>query len=178
MRIIAGEYKGRRLETPPDHSIRPTTDKVKEALFSILAEQIWGSKVLDLFSGTGNLGIEALSRGAELCVFSDNSRDSLRLIKGNIAHCKAQDGARVVAGDFKKILMNLEEPFDIILLDPPYGKGYLEPCFELIREHALLAEDGVIVAEHRKEEELPDELFGFTKIKERKYGVIKLSIYG
>ena len=177
MRIIAGEYKGRKLESPADNSIRPTTDKVKEALFSILSERIWGSKVLDLFSGTGNLGIEALSRGAELCVFADNSRESLRLIKGNIAHCKAQQGARVAAGDFKKVLMNLDEKFDIILLDPPYGKGFLEPCFALIREYDLLAEGGVIVAEHRKEEEMPEELEGFTKEKERKYGIIKLSIY-
>ncbi len=177
MRVIAGEYKGRKLEPPADNSIRPTTDKVKEALFSILSERIWGSKVLDLFSGTGNLGIEALSRGAELCVFADHSRESLRLIKGNIAHCKAQRGARVMAGDFKKVLMNLEEKFDIILLDPPYGKGILEPCFALIREYDLLAEGGVIVAEHRKEEDMPEELCGFSKEKERKYGIIKLSIY-
>ncbi|MDO4745900.1 MAG: 16S rRNA (guanine(966)-N(2))-methyltransferase RsmD [Bacillota bacterium] len=177
MRIIAGEYKGRRLESPADYSVRPTTDKVKEALFSILTEKIWGSRVLDLFSGTGNLGIEALSRGARECVFCDSSRESLRLIKSNIAHCKAQDGARVVPGDFRKTLANLEGEFDIILLDPPYGKGFLEPAFEIISQQSLLAEDGVIVAEHRKEEEMPDELYGFTKIKERKYGVIKLSIY-
>ncbi len=177
MRIIAGEFKGRRLESPADNSVRPTTDKVKEALFSILTEKIWASRVLDLFSGTGNLGIEALSRGAAECVFCDSSRDSIRLIKSNIAHCKAQDGARVIPGDFRKTLMNLEGTFDIILLDPPYGKGFLEPAFELIRDRGLLAEDGVIVAEHRKEEDLPEEFFGFKKIKERKYGIIKLSIY-
>jgi len=177
MRIIAGEYKGRRLTPPADRSVRPTTDKVKEALFSILADRIWGSRVLDLFSGTGNLGIEALSRGAELCVFGDHSRESLKLIRSNIAHCKAEDGARIAAGDYKKTLMNLGEEFDVILLDPPYGKGYLEECFSLIREYGVLAEDGIIVAEHRKEEELPEEFFGFRKIKERRYGVILLSIY-
>ena len=104
MRIIAGDYKGRRLQSPQDYSIRPTTDKVKEALFSILTEKIWGSRVLDLFAGTGNLGIEALSRGAETCVFADSSRESLRLIRENIAHCKAEEGARVEAGDYRKIL--------------------------------------------------------------------------
>ena len=176
MRIIAGEFKGRRLESPADYSVRPTTDKVKEALFSILSQQIWGSRVLDLFAGTGNLGIEALSRGAAECVFCDSSRDSIKLIKSNIAHCKAQ-GARVIPGDFRKTLANLDGQFDIILLDPPYDKEFLEPAFELIREHNLLAEDGVIVAEHRREEELPDEFHGFEKIKERKYGIIKLSIY-
>lgn len=177
MRVIAGEYKGRRLEAPKDYSVRPTTDKVKEALFSILAEKVWGSSVLDLFSGTGNLGIEALSRGAELCVFGDNSSESLRLIKSNIAHCRAEKGARISAGDFKKTLAGLGEKFDIILLDPPYGKGFLEPCFEMIRDHELLKEGGVIVAEHRKEEVLPEEFCGFQKVKERKYGVIMLSIY-
>lgn len=177
MRIIAGDYKGRRLNAPMDRSVRPTADKVKEALFSILADRIWGSRVLDLFSGTGNLGIEALSRGADFCVFADNSRESLRLIRSNIEHCKAEEGARVVAGDYKKTLMNLGEEFDLILLDPPYGKGYLDECFALIREHGVLAEDGVIVAEHRKEEKMPEELYGFQKIKERRYGIVMLSIY-
>lgn len=178
MRIIAGEFKGRRLESPADYSVRPTTDKVKEALFSILSQKIWGSRVLDLFSGSGNIGIEALSRGAAECVFCDNSRESLRLIKSNIAHCKAQEGARVIPGDFRKTLMNLEGKFDIIFLDPPYDKGLLEPAFELIREQNLLADDGVIIAEHRREEDLPEEFCGFEKQKERRYGIIKLSIYG
>lgn len=177
MRIIAGDYKGRRLQSPPDYSIRPTTDKVKEALFSILTQKIWGSRVLDLFAGTGNLGIEALSRGAETCVFADSSRESLRLIRENIAHCKAEEGARVEAGDYRKVLGNQTEPFDIILLDPPYNKGLLDDCFRLIAENGLLAEDGVIVAEHRREEKMPDELYGFQKEKERRYGIVMLSIY-
>lgn len=177
MRIIAGKFKGRRLESPPDYSVRPTTDKVKEALFSILADRLWDSRVLDLFSGSGNLGIEALSRGARECVFCDNSAGSIKLIKSNIAHCKAQEGAVTVPGDFRKTLANLDGKFDIILLDPPYGKDFLEPAFSLIGEYGLLAEDGVIVAEHRREEELPVEFCGFEKIKERKYGIIKLSIY-
>lgn len=177
MRIIAGEYKGRKLNTPPDYSVRPTTDKVKEALFSILTNKIWGSRVLDLFAGTGNLGIEALSRGAAECVFADSSRESIRLIRENIAHCKAEEGAEVAAGDFKKVLLNETEPFDIILLDPPYDKGLLDDCFKIIAERELLEEDGVIVAEHRKEEVLPDEFHGFEKVKERRYGTVILSIY-
>ena len=150
MRVIAGEYKGRRLQTPSDYAIRPTSDKVKEALFSILADRIYGRKVLDLFAGTGNLGIEALSRGASLCVFGDSSRESIRLIKANIAHCKAEKGAVVVPGDYRRTLASTSETFDVILLDPPYDKGLLKPCFELIRERGLLNEGGVIVAEHRK----------------------------
>jgi 16S rRNA (guanine(966)-N(2))-methyltransferase RsmD len=176
MRVIAGEYKGRKLQPPADNSVRPTTDKVKEALFSILTDRIWGSRVLDLFAGTGNLGIEALSRGAKSCVFCDSSRDSVRLIKQNIAHCQAE-GAIVKAGDFRKVLSGLSGQFDIIILDPPYDKGMLDPCFELIRVYDLLAEDGVIIAEHRKEEEVPDDFYGYEKVKERRYGNIKLSIY-
>ena len=89
MRIIAGEYKGRRLTSPADDRVRPTTDKAKEAIFSILTNEIYGSYVLDLFAGSGNLGLEALSRGAEHCWFADSSRDSLKLIRGNISYCKA-----------------------------------------------------------------------------------------
>ena len=176
MRVIAGEYKGSMLQAPADYSVRPTADNVKEAMFSILTDRIWGSKVLDLFSGTGNLGIVALSRGARMCVFGDNSRESIRIIKDNIAHCRAE-GAVVKAGDYKKLLMNLDEKFDIIILDPPYDKGYMDSCFELIRQNELLAEDGVIVAEHRKQEDLPEEFYEYRKIKERKYGIVKLSIY-
>jgi 16S rRNA (guanine(966)-N(2))-methyltransferase RsmD len=177
MRIIAGEYKGRRLEAPKDNSVRPTTDKVKEALFSMLSERIWGSKFLDLFSGTGNVGIEALSRGAELVVFADSSRESINLIKRNIAHCKAEEGSRVVPGDYKKVLMTSAEKFDVIFLDPPYDKGMLAECFKLIRENDLLEEDGIIIAEHRREEILDENIEGFTKEKERRYGIVMLSIY-
>ena len=185
MRVITGKYRGRKLATPANHDIRPTTDKAKEALFSILANEIWGSHVLDLFAGTGSLGIEALSRGAEYCVFADSSRDSLRLIKENISHCEITEKVKVVPGDYKKVLKNLatlvadglEQPFDIIILDPPYNAGLLADAFELIAEGNLLAEDGVIVAEHRKEEKLPEEMAGFSLVKERRYGIVVLSIY-
>lgn len=178
MRIIAGDYKGRRLTSPMDDRVRPTTDKVKEAIFSILTNEIYGSNVLDLFSGSGNLGLEALSRGAEHCWFCDSSRDSIKLIRENISYCKADDKATVMAGDFRKVLARITEQMDIILLDPPYGKGMLSECFALIEEYDILAENGLILAEHRKEEELPEEIGRFTKIKERKYGKVVVSIYG
>lgn len=178
MRIIAGEYKGRRLTSPVDDRVRPTTDKVKEAIFSILTNEIYESNVLDLFSGSGNLGLEALSRGAEHCWFCDSSRDSLKLIRENIRYCRADEKATVIAGDFRKVLSGLDTKMDIILLDPPYGKGMLPECFELIGEYDLLTENGLILAEHRKEEELPEEMGGFRKIKERKYGKVVVSIYG
>lgn len=185
MRVITGKYRGRKLNTPQDYDIRPTSDKAKEALFSILANQLYDSRVLDLFAGTGSLGIEALSRGASYCLFADASGKSLKLVKENLEHCKVEEKTRVAAGDYKKILKNLadriedglEKPFDIILLDPPYNKGLLPEAFELIKQGNILASDGVIVAEHRKEEILPEEISGFHRIKERRYGVVALSIY-
>lgn len=185
MRVIAGKYKGRKLFSPEDSSVRPTTDKVKEACFSILTNDIYDARVLDLFAGTGGLGIEALSRGASYCLFADASRKSLNLVKQNLEHCKVEEETRIAAGDYSKVLKSLagriedgrEEPFDIILLDPPYDAGFLEEVFRLIAEGGVLAPDGIIVAEHRKQIELPDELHGFTRTKERRYGVVKLSIY-
>ncbi|MDO4869784.1 MAG: 16S rRNA (guanine(966)-N(2))-methyltransferase RsmD [Bacillota bacterium] len=185
MRVITGKYKGRKLNSPENYDIRPTTDKAKEALFSILTAEIYGSRVLDLFAGTGSLGIEALSRGAEYCVFGDSSRTGVGLIKSNLQHCNVEEETKVIAGDFRKTLMNLasriedglEEKFDIILLDPPYNKGMLPEAIRMISEGDILAEDGVIVAEHRKEEELPEEIGRFNKEKERRYGIVKLSIY-
>ena len=98
MRVITGKYKGRKLNTPSDYDIRPTSDKAKEALFSIIANEVYGSNVLDLFAGTGSLGIEALSRGAQYCVFCDNSRKSLSLVKENLEHCRVEENTRLMAG--------------------------------------------------------------------------------
>lgn len=178
MRIIAGDYKGRRIETPENNDIRPTTDKVKEAMFSIIGPYIDDSVFVDLFSGTGNLGLEALSRGAAKCYFCDSSRVSIGIIKRNIKYCKAEEYSVVYAGDFRQSLQKIKDKVDVFLLDPPYEAGYYEDAFESIADLDLLAEDGIIVAEHRSDLELPDEIAGFEKIKERKYGHIVLSIYG
>lgn len=178
MRIITGEYKGRRLESPRDNSIRPTTDKVKEAIFSIIAFDVPDAVCVDLFAGTGNLGLEALSRGAARCYFGDKSRESLALVRKNIGICGAQDKSVVMAGEYQKVLSSIREKADIFFLDPPYRDGLMEDCISLIAENGLLAEDGIIIAEHGKEEKLPDEIAGFSKIKERKYGAIIISIYG
>lgn len=180
MRIIAGDYKGRRLYAPADYRIRPTADKVKEALFSIIGNDIDGAVVCDLFSGTGNLGLEALSRGADKCYFVDNSAESIRLIRDNIEMCRAEDYSVVIHGDFKRALSQIEqegETVNVYFLDPPYYKDLWEPAMELIREKDLLTEGGMIVCEHRKEQELPGQMAGFEKAKERKYGKVVLSIY-
>lgn len=177
MRIIAGEFKGRRLETPEDDQIRPTTDKVKEAMFSIILPWLSGGVCADLFSGTGNLGLEAISRGAAKCYFADNSRKSVSIIRRNIEYCRAGDRAILFPGDYMRALERIDEKVDVFLLDPPYESGYYESCFDKIKELELLAEDGVIVAEHRSDLTMPEELAGFIKIKERKYGNVILSVY-
>ena len=178
MRIVAGDFKGRKLETPLGKDIRPTSEKVKEALFSIISPNLYDAVCVDLFAGTGNLGLEALSRGASKCYFGDNSRTSIELVRRNIAHCKAEEWSVVCFGDYEKVLSKIYEPVDIFFLDPPYKKGLYEACFEKIRELELLAEDGIIVAEHATEDAFPEELAGFTKIKDRKYGSMTITIYG
>lgn len=177
MRIIAGEFKGRRLNTPKSDKIRPTSDKVKESLFSMISANIAEAVVIDLFSGTGNLGLEALSRGAKRCYFVDRSRDSIKIILQNIAHCKQEENAITIIGDYEKALKKIPEKADVIFLDPPYKAGFLTDCTCFISKLSLLSKGGVIIAEHLAREPLPDVTFGYVRIKEKKYGTIAISIY-
>lgn len=178
MRIVAGDFKGRKLETPLNNDIRPTSEKVKEALFSSISGNLYNAVCVDLFAGTGNLGLEALSRGASKCYFGDNSRVSIDLVRRNVAHCKADEWSVICFGDYEKVLNKIHEPVDIFFIDPPYKQGLYEHCFELIRDLELLNEEGIIVAEHATEDVFPDEMAGFVKIKDRKYGSMTFSIYG
>lgn len=180
MRIVAGDFKGRKIETPFGKDIRPTSEKVKEAVFSILYGDIDGAVAADLFTGTGNLGLEALSRGADLCYFSDNSRDSINITKRNIANCRAEEWSVLVPGDYERCLERIKRDgrkVDIFFIDPPYKEGLYERCFELIREMELLGEGGKIIAEHSRKDMFPDEMSGYSKTKERDYGSITISIY-
>ncbi len=179
MRIIAGDYKGRRLIAPQDYSVRPTTDKVKEAMFSMLQMRIDGATVLDLFAGTGNLGLEAPSRGADRCIFCDAKKSSIDLGKENIAMCRAGEYSEVIWGDWMKALSRIsgQEKMDIILLDPPYAKGLLPDVLAKIKELDILAEDGIIVCEHYKQTELADDESGFQKLKSKHYGKVVLSLF-
>lgn len=177
MRIISGTFKGRRLYPPADSSVRPTPDRVKEALFSILGNRIWNATVVDLFSGSGNLGLEALSRGARKCYFGDNAKESIRLIHKNVTHCKAEHLSQIIQGDYRNVLSQLKEQADIVFVDPPYHKQLWSDVMELLAENKILSQDGVVVLEHPKETVFPQELFGFRKIKEARYGTVVLSIY-
>ena len=177
MRIIAGEAGGRKIKAPEDNRIRPTSDKVREAVFNMLQMYTEDAVVADIFCGTGCLGLEALSRGAARCFFFDNSRKSMALTEENIRTCRMEDRAETDVCDFRKAVALLPEPVDMAFLDPPYETGMLQECIELLSKQGRIKEGGLIIAEHPKTEKLPDEYFGFSKKREKKYGMIMVTIY-
>ena len=177
MRVITGKARGVQLKTPEGMTTRPTTDRVKEALFSIIQFEIPGARVLDLFGGTGQLGIEALSRGAKSAVFVDAGEPACRLIRENLKRTKLEADARVVRSDYLTYLKSCRETFQIILLDPPYAEVFLENALKCITEIDILQSGGIIVAERPLGKELPWEFEGFTRSKDYKYGNTLLTVY-
>ena len=177
MRVITGTARGRRLKELEGQETRPTTDRVKEGMFSALQFDIEGRKVLDLFAGTGQLGIEALSRGASQAVFVDRRADAVRLIRENLKITGLQDKARVVAGDSMEFLKSLRETFDLIFLDPPYEAGLLEPAIAHIARFDILKPHGIIVAEHPAQRPLPTLAAPYRVHRTYRYGRIGLTMY-
>ncbi len=178
MRIITGEFKGRRLMTPKTYDVRPTTDKVKEAIFDILIPYIKQDFIcVDLFAGTGNLGLEAISRGAKTCYFSDSSRASARLVKENIKICGAEDYSVILLGDYRQNIVRIHNKVDIILIDPPYESDFYLDALEEIAKAGILNVGGCIVCEHSDRDDLPESYAGFTKVKDKRYGSIGVTIY-
>lgn len=177
MRVITGKARGVQLKTPEGLQTRPTTDRVKEALFSIIHFEIPGARVLDLFGGTGQLGIEALSRGAKSATFVDAGEPACRLIKENLRRAKMEGEGKVVRSDYMDYLKRCREQYDIILLDPPYAEVFLENSLKRIAEIDILQSGGIIVAERPLGKELPWEFEGFTRSKDYKYGNTLLTIY-
>ena len=177
MRVITGKARGVQLKTPEGMLTRPTADRVKEALFSIINFDLPGAAVLDLFGGTGQLGIEALSRGANSAVFVDQREDACKIIRENLRRTKLESQGRVVRSDYLDYLRRSKEKFDIILLDPPYAEVFLENALKCITEIDILKTDGIIVAERPVEKDLPFEFEGFTRSKDYKYGKTLLTIY-
>ena len=177
MRVIAGSARGIPLKTPDGMQTRPTADRVKEAMFSIIHFDIPGAKVLDLFGGTGQLGIEALSRGASAATFVDQSDAACRLIRENLRRTKFENMGNVVRGDYMEYLARCREQYDIILLDPPYAEVFLENALKRITEIDILRSGGIIVAERPLGKELPWDFTGYTRSKDYKYGQILLTLY-
>ena len=185
MRVIAGEYKGRKLNSPQGLNVRPTGDKIKGAVMNMLADSVVDAVVIDLFAGSGNLGIEALSRGAAKCIFFDNSRDAISIINENLRHIsggrvddRALTCTTVEQADFRIALRRYNGiKADIVLVDPPYEAGYYKEIMQLLDRYDIIIPGGIVVLESQDRFEIEDDVYGFKKLKERKYGKTKISIY-
>lgn len=177
MRVITGKARGVQLKTPEGMLTRPTADRVKEALFSSIQFEIAGAKVLDLFAGTGQLGIEALSRGAESAVFVDAREDACAIVRENLRRTKLEGQARVLRSDYMDYLNRCREQFRFIFLDPPYAEVFLENAIKRITEIDILQSDGIIVTERPLGKELPFEFQGFSRSKDYKYGKTLITLY-
>ncbi len=175
MRVITGTARGRKLTPPQDNNIRPTSDMVKEAVFSIVNFEIEGARVLDLFAGCGQMGIEAISRGASVATFVDSSRKAANLVTENLKSTQLIDSARVVFMDYKAFLATTDQTFDIVFIDPPYEKGMAQEALPLVAP--LMNQNGVIICETDKKEEMPAEAGHYKFYREYKYGKIKLTVY-
>ena len=177
MRVITGKARGVQLKTPEGMQTRPTSDRVKEALFSIIQFDVPGTRVLDLFGGTGQLGIEALSRGAKSAVFVDAGEKACALIKENLRRCRMEGEGKVIRSDYMEYLSRCREKFDIVFLDPPYAEVFLENSLNKLGEIDILESGAIIVAERPVEKVLSVEIPGFTRSKDYKYGNILLTLY-
>lgn len=175
MRVIAGSLKGRRLQTLDGLDVRPTTDKVKEAIFSAVQFDLYGAVVLDLFSGSGQMGIEALSRGAESAVFVDVSPKSLNVTRSNIANAGLESKTMCYQANSRDFLKTDRKLYNIAFLDPPYGKGIIEEVLPVLS--GRMAEGGKVICEHEKELILPDKVECLTVKKRYQYGKINVTIY-
>ncbi len=179
MRIISGDFRGRRLQGPDSAKIRPTSDRVREAVFSMIAPYVAQARVLDLFAGSGALGLEALSRGAAYCCFVDNGAEALRLLRANIDLCGARDRSRLLQATAPSALRLLEsqnEYFDLVFLDPPYGKGLVEKVLEILGP--VVGADALVIAErHVKDLKEPISTPAWQTDRERRYGDTMISIY-
>ena len=177
MRVIAGTARGIQLKTPEGLQTRPTIDRVKEALFSIIHFDLPNATLLDLFGGTGQLGIEALSRGADFSVFVDTKEEACRLIRENLKKTNFTHKAEVIRSDYMDYLRRCKRKFDIVLLDPPYAEVFLENALKAIVEIDILQSGGIIIAERPLNKELLFEAKGYSRSKDYKYGNVLLTVF-
>lgn len=175
MRVITGSARGRKLIALEGNDVRPTTDRVKEGMFSAIQFELEGAEILDLFSGSGQLGIEALSRGAKSAVFVDNSKKSLDTVKANLEITGFTDKAELYNMNCIDHIKINSRKFDFIFLDPPYGKGILTEILPILGKN--LNNNGKLLCEHEQNLVLPDEISGLRLKKIYKYGKIKVSLY-
>ena len=177
MRVITGKARGIQLKTPHGMLTRPTADRFKEALFSIIRLDIAGANVLDLFGGTGQLGIEALSQGAKRAVFVDAREEACGLIRENLKKTRLEERATVVQADYSSYLKTCRKQFDLVLLDPPYAEIFLETALKIISEIDILTNSGIIVCERPFEKSLPDDIPGLARYRDYRYGKAAVTIF-
>ncbi|MET3194340.1 16S rRNA (guanine(966)-N(2))-methyltransferase RsmD [Bacillus sp. OAE603] len=180
MRVVSGKCKGLSLKAVQGTSTRPTTDKVKEAMFNIIGPYFEGGTVLDLFGGSGGLSIEALSRGMDKAIIVDREMKAIKTIKDNLETCKLSSAAEVYRNDAEravKAIIKREMQFDLIILDPPYKKQQIVSLIETFDEKELLSNDGTILVEHATDVELPENIGHFVRTKAEKYGICGVSVY-
>lgn len=180
LRVISGKARGLKLDSPKNQDVRPTTDRVKESLFNIINPYIRESNILDLFAGTGSLGIECLSRGAKNCVFVDKSKDSINIIKSNVKKARVENESTILNVDFKdavKRLSSQNQKFDVIFMDPPYYENMFIECLKIIDELNLLYEDGIIIVEHDTKDLFDESIGNLVKSRDKKYGNTTLTFY-
>ena len=175
MRIIAGTHRGQRLDAPKTEKIRPTADRVKCAIFSMINEKIYKANVLDLFCGSGALGLETLSRGAKHCTFVDKDRTATRLTVENIERLKLAENSTYTTKAAEIFIKETDDKFDIILIDPPYFNENVYKILENIS--SLLTENAIVVAEHAKTIDMPENFTGLTRVKYKTYGTVAVSVY-
>lgn len=169
MRIVAGKFKSRIINAPLGDNTRPSSDKTRQAIFNVIAPYVYDANVLDIFSGSGALAIEAISRGAKKATLIDNNVDAIKCIKNNISTLKINEQCNVIYDDYK-VIENLNESFDIILLDPPYKLNVIDEIIKIIEDNKLLNENGIIVFESDQEHVINYEVNGYV-IKNKKYGI-------
>jgi len=179
MRVIAGEARGIKLETIEGMETRPTTDRVKEALFSMIHNDLYDSSVLDLFSGSGSLGIEAASRGAQKVILVENSKKCIEIIKKNVQKTRLNDKIEVIQQEVDSFLKRVggKDVFDFVLMDPPYLKGFIDPLMVCLNEKSLVKVGGCIMIEHDMKDVLQETYGQLTLEKKKKYGKTAVSVY-
>ncbi|EJQ58377.1 16S rRNA (guanine(966)-N(2))-methyltransferase RsmD [Bacillus mycoides] len=180
MRVVSGKCKGHPLKAVPGNTTRPTTDKVKESIFNMIGPYYDGGIALDLFGGSGGLGIEAISRGIDKAIFVDRDSKAIKVIHQNLESCRLQEQAEVYRNDAEravKALIKREISFDLILIDPPYKAQKIVSLVSIMDQHGLLNKDGIIMAEHGDDVVLPDSIGELVKVRAENYGITAISIY-
>lgn len=177
MQVIAGALRGRKLKTPTGENVRPTSGMVRGAMFNILGDRIRGARVLDLYSGTGAIAIEALSRGASTAVMVEKSPDSQKLILDNLRTLNLSDRAQLIRGDVLAKLQTLAGPFEVVVADPPYRSLNWEALLQGLQQPGLLTPQAILLFEHAKDEELPESIGSMRRDRVYLYGETQLSLY-